>query len=132
MGRMRAFSAKLIVWMGRTRTRMHLSLANLSEGVHYAPRSLWNDLRTKLSNRGPSTGLMALELFTHYFEPREVNLYGFDWMETKTFYRSQYLAESHEWERERELVMGWLSQDPRRHLRPLPQPLQQNRAPSRL
>lgn len=66
---------------------------------HFFPVDMWESLQKEL-NAGeevrPSTGLMTIYMIVNAVEFKNINIYGFDFWNTKTFYNSSlYVAKTH-------------------------------------
>jgi hypothetical protein len=74
------------------------------------------DLRSKLDlktkKQQPSTGLLALSYIIEQ-NPKVINLYGFDWLKTKTYYEEQYYKKNdivwnaHNFKQEEKLIRDY-------------------------
>lgn len=54
----------------------------------------------------PSTGFMAVNICL-YFGAKSIDLYGFDWGNTKTFYNPEDYQTQHNYSKEREIMAGY-------------------------
>jgi len=54
----------------------------------------------------PSTGFMAINICL-YFGAKEINLYGFDWGKTETWYHTQKEICQHNYSKEAEVIRGY-------------------------
>jgi hypothetical protein len=78
-------------------------------GVHYLDIDSLTDLRTRLSlekKQDPSAGIATL-WYISQCAPRQVDVYGFDWKETPTFYDPVRRDGAHVYDREREFCLGY-------------------------
>jgi hypothetical protein len=103
---------KYIIFTTKKRDVMKISMAISSHNLYFAPKAIWNDLYQNFDSRGPSTGITTIEILNRFFAPRQVTLFGFDWMQTKTFYKDSYYAAGHEWNTERRMIEAWLRAAP--------------------
>ena len=82
-------------------------VANRSQ--HYdnkADFTIGNDERAKMKNyigSQPSTGFMAIDICL-FFEAKSINLYGFDFEATPTFYNPEGYQTQHDYAKEREII----------------------------
>lgn len=54
----------------------------------------------------PSTGFMAVNICL-YFGAKSIDLYGFDWGNTKTFYNPEDYKTQHNYQKEKEIMIGY-------------------------
>jgi hypothetical protein len=102
---------KLILFMTPKRLTMSADLFG-HERISCLPFGIWRALRQELGTR-PSTGMMGLYLLVRNARPASVSLFGFDWKESKTFYKARDPDNSpHDWERERQFILEWLQRQP--------------------
>lgn len=84
-------------------------VANRSESSKYGnrvPYTLGNIERQNMKNfigAQPSTGFMAIDICL-YFEAKSIDLYGFDWEATPTFYNPSNYKTQHAYSKEREII----------------------------
>jgi hypothetical protein len=104
---------KLILYMTPKRLTMSADLFG-DERITCLPFGIWRALRRELGAR-PSTGMMGLYLLIRSGRPASVNLFGFDWKQSKTFYKAREPANpTHDWERERQVIIDWMQRQPER------------------
>lgn len=85
----------------------------------YADRSrhYGNDVRYRIPDREravmksylgrqPSTGFIAIDMCL-YYEAAQIDLYGFDWEETPTFYNPEGYKTDHDYDREKDVVLAY-------------------------
>lgn len=70
------------------------------------PLSYWEQLSSKLEGQRPSTGAMTLDFICHYLQPQQLDLYGFDFKQSKTLFQKKQKLGSHNWDLEREYVLS--------------------------
>lgn len=80
---------------------------------HFFPEEMWYTLQKEL-NAGkdirPSTGLMTIYMILNATKFKSLNIYGFDFWETKTFYNpSLYVAKTHRPKSEKEYILDMIS-----------------------
>lgn len=73
------------------------------EGIFFYPLNYLIDLKKKLSHDRPSTGLMIIDYIISC-NPKSINLYGFDWKETPTYYETNREVEPHNYKLEKDYV----------------------------
>ena len=87
-------------------------VANRSESSSYGnkvPYTLGNIERQNMKNflgAQPSTGFMAVDIAL-FFDAKTINLYGFDWEETPTFYNPKDYKTLHNYKKEKEIIMEY-------------------------
>jgi len=72
---------KILIWMTPKIKRLSLEMANYSEFILYDKKYV-DRLADKLGSR-PSTGVMVIDM-VEKLNPRIINLYGFDFFESKS------------------------------------------------
>lgn len=68
--------------------------------------TIGNEERAKMSNyigSQPSTGFMAIDICL-FFGAKSIDLYGFDWEKTKTFYNQEGYQTQHNYAKEQEII----------------------------
>jgi hypothetical protein len=101
----------IILYMTPKRITMSADLFG-DQRITCLPFDVWRALRRELGAR-PSTGMMGLYLLTRIGRPASVNLFGFDWKESKTFYKAREPENpTHDWDRERQVILEWVRQQP--------------------
>lgn len=80
---------------------------------HFFPENMWNDLQRELGagpDARPSTGIMTIYMIVNSTEFKNINIYGFDFWQTKTFYNpSLHVAKSHKPDFEKDFIKRLLS-----------------------
>jgi hypothetical protein len=113
------FGSPAVIWTDERRSRMHVDLAG-KQKLYFCPSLFWTWVQLRTREKKPSTGFIAVHLFSRLFDPAEIHLFGFDWMRTDSFYRDQIVStrtdwgQGHLWDVERRLVADWLAHDPAR------------------
>jgi len=108
---LKEFGAPALIHTSAHRTKIRWSLLYGYPELYFAPRCFWEGLKRDLK-APPSTGLMAIEVVSTFFSPRDITLYGFDWMSTKSFYHDDVLIRWHDWDAEAKHVGQWLVESP--------------------
>jgi len=80
-----SFSPRFVVWM--TICKRLASSWTLSNAIQ-SPAEDWNMLHKKLSIN-PTTGIMALNFVLKHIDFKSLNIYGFDFFKTKTWYNTK-------------------------------------------
>ncbi len=65
----------------------------------FYPKDDWNNLKEELHAR-PSTGCMVMDFITQYVDYLELHLYGFDFMDSPTWYTGNKHTGPHDYEEE--------------------------------
>lgn len=72
------------------------------------PKPYWTELKNLLTKR-PSAGIMAFDIIERS-NPLKVNMIGFDWKETKTYYnigeKNGQPIGPHDWVKEKNYILG--------------------------
>ena len=71
-----------------------------------------------LIGRRPSSGFMAISWMVRLSLAKSITLYGFDFGATPTYYNPEGYKTPHNYDREREIVLGWEKQGLLRIVRP--------------
>lgn len=69
----------------------------------YYPVELWEKLSANLDGARPSSGMMAIDL-AYRLKAKQINLFGFDFKKTKTFYLKEDHIGPHDWSKEQTLA----------------------------
>lgn len=72
-----------------------------------------NEDRARLKNilgSQPSTGFMAIDMCL-YAEAKSIDLYGFDWEDTPTFYNPANYQTQHDYPKEKDIVLEYQQKD---------------------
>jgi hypothetical protein len=90
---------------------MKFSMSISSHKLYFVPVGFYENLTGQLGTM-PSTGLVVLQCLTRYCAPKQITLFGFDWMKSKSFYMKERISKWHDWSREEEMVRDWLAAAP--------------------
>jgi len=90
------FGAARLLWMSPKNRKKPEYFEAFERPVYFYPVKLWEKLFKALDGHRPSTGLMMLDLISR-FKPEQINLFGFDFKKTKTYYLKEDHAGPHDW-----------------------------------
>jgi len=79
------FNPKLVIWATSKRNLMPQNYKNNFFNFCLHPLIIWFKLRIRLNAR-PSTGAIMVNYLTKYCDSDKIELFGFDFFKTKTFY----------------------------------------------
>lgn len=100
-----------VLWMSHKRKRLAYRIARI-DGFYLHPLTAWQDLATRLG-QPPSTGAMLVEL-VHRSQAREIDLYGFDFFQSKSLSGGRDAADvPHDYPAEKKFVLDLIGSDPR-------------------
>ena len=106
----KGFGAPRLIWSSPQLHRLSAGFLLAPKTLAFAPRSVWHAARSALGGVDPSTGCVAVHLLLRA-EPSRLTLFGFDWKQTKTFYRDRRTLNSHDWDAERRLLADMAARD---------------------
>lgn len=84
-----SFDPRLVIWATSKRRLMPRDYKNEKFILILHPLLVWLKLRLKLNAR-PSTGAILANYLTKHCNPAKIELYGFDFFKTKTFYNHKH------------------------------------------
>lgn len=79
------FAPKLVIWLTPKPLGEHLALPNAIP-LFRTPEPVAEELMHRVAPDRPSSGLIAAHLIVNHFKAASVELYGFDFFKTATFY----------------------------------------------
>jgi hypothetical protein len=85
-----------LIWMSPKNRDDRDFFSAFDNTVYFYPIKLWEKLTVALDKNRPSTGIMMLDLISR-FKPAQINLFGFDFKKTKTYYLKEDHAGPHNW-----------------------------------
>jgi hypothetical protein len=98
-----------VVYAGPHRWIMSEGMWAERESIAYYPMSAYRRLIREVG-APPSTGLIAIDCLITQLAAVDVQLFGFDWKQTRTFYEPARRHNVHDWEAERRMVERWAGQ----------------------
>ena len=101
------FASAPVICVTPWRWTLSASLLADRERLSAYPLDAWSALSERIGGARPSAGLLAVDMSRTFLKAATVNLYGFDWKATKTFYVSDSKAGHHDWAAERCLMAEW-------------------------
>jgi len=83
------FAPRLVIWATSKRNLMPQEYKTENFKLLLHPLFVWFKLRIKLNSR-PSTGAIIANYLTNNCKPAKIEMYGFDFFKTKTFYNEKH------------------------------------------
>jgi hypothetical protein len=103
----REFGHPRIVFVSPNRWGIAPSLGDADADFACFPFGPWGQLSALIAGRRPSAGLITVFMLRKVLGAASIDLYGFDWKATKTFYSSKLRKNHHDWDAERSLMADW-------------------------
>ena len=97
-----------LIWLTPKNRDNSAYFDSFKQNIYYYPISRWEKLSKAIKNGRPSSGLMMIDL-VQIMQPKEINLFGFDFKKTKTYYLKNDHVGPHSWDLEEKLVTKILS-----------------------
>jgi len=102
---------RLVHMSGGNRNSTWRKYSDEDEFLTY-PKPYWTNLKNVLTSR-PSAGIMAFDILERS-NPLKVNMFGFDWKETVTYYNDHETVDNpvgpHDWVKEKHYILGKVKQ----------------------
>jgi hypothetical protein len=115
-----AFGNPTLAWLTPIRELMANDVLAMRKSVAVAPMDFWRDLSRQVGDARPSAGLIMLATLREFGECSSIDLFGFDFKQSKTFYHSDerhgrevVKRRWHDWPAEHSLVERWVLEDER-------------------
>lgn len=106
-----SLNPKYIICTTRKRSSIGFTVLNSHYPILFLPKRFYYGLKSQIGTKNPSTGLTTAYMVGSIFNPNSITLFGFDWMETKTFYKNDLISKWHDWDRERDMIGQWVSEN---------------------
>ena len=99
------FNPKYVFWITPKLSVKPIYSISLHKKMFILPFSSWEELYKKLNQPRPTTGLSIIYFILEYCNAKKVNLYGFDFFETKSFYLEKIRMDTpHDFLKEKKFV----------------------------
>ena len=113
-----AFGNPTLAWLTPIRELITNDVLATRDSMAFAPVDFWRDLSRQVGDARPSAGLIMLATLREFGGCTSIDLYGFDFKHSKTFYHSdeRHGREGvkrpwHDWSAEESLVQRWVRED---------------------
>lgn len=97
------FGSPELLWLSPKRRENTDYFESLGQEVGYYPIELWKKLSAYLDGARPSSGLMVIDLI-YKMKAARLDLYGFDFKKSKTFYLRDDHIGPHAWDKEQDMA----------------------------
>lgn len=102
------FGQPLLVWLTpKDREKFAIYFESLPGDMSFYPVERWAKLSQALHGARPSSGMMMMDLICR-LQPEAVNLFGFDFKKSRTFYLQEDHKGPHNWAREKDLAIKFI------------------------
>ena len=101
------FNPKYIFWITPKLSVKPLYSISFHKKMFMLPFNIWEELFKNLDETRPTTGLSIIYFLLEHCNPKNVDLYGFDFFETKSFYLEKIRTDTpHNFSKEKEYVFS--------------------------
>ena len=101
------FNPKYIFWITPKLSVKPLYSISFHKKMFMLPFNVWEELFKNLDETRPTTGLSIIYFLLEHCSPKNVDLYGFDFFETKSFYLEKIRTDTpHNFSKEKEYVFS--------------------------
>ena len=101
------FNPKYIFWITPKLSVKPLYSISFHKKMFMLPFNVWEELFKNLDETRPTTGLSIIYFLLEHCNPKNVDLYGFDFFETKSFYLEKIRTDTpHNFSKEKEYVFS--------------------------
>ena len=112
------FNPKYIFWITPKLSVKPLYSISFHKKMFMLPFNVWEELFKNLDETRPTTGLSIIYFLLEHCNPKNVDLYGFDFFETKSFYLEKIRTDTpHNFSKEKEYVLSLMKKHKNLQLR---------------
>lgn len=106
-----SFNPKYVFWITPKLSVKPIYSISFHKKMFMLPFPIWEELYQKLNKTRPTTGLSIIYFILKYCKPKNVDLYGFDFFETKSFYLEKIRTDTpHDFLKEKNFVFSLIQE----------------------